>query len=139
MKKLILISLAFTGLFISSAFANQGPGRFIHILVVKKITKPVQLAALELKTKSLIPGYYSNPDVNIYTSPASDYINISTNAQEDLTMRIYDMNDNEIAQSEIRGGQAKLSTEELPAGTYTARTSLKSGGIVNVQKINLLK
>jgi hypothetical protein len=137
MKKLNLITLAILALAISTATAKSGPRRCIKVIVLKNSKAPIQFALLETKAPVLEPTF-GNPDIHIATT--SDYLNVSTNSiNDDLMFRIYDADDNEIAQSEIRGGQTRLSLDELPAGEYITRTSLKSGGIVNVQKIQLMK
>ena len=136
MKKLNLITLAIIALAISTATAKAGPGRLIKVLVLKNAA-PVQMVMLETKAPVLEPTL-TNPDVHI--TPSSDYLNVSTGSiQDDLMFKIYDLDGNEVAKSEIKGGQTRLSLDEIPAGSYIARTSLKSGGIVNVQKIDLMR
>ena len=136
MKKLNLITLAILALAISTATAKSGPGKFIKVLVLKNTAAKVRLVMLEPKAPIFEPTF-GNPDIHI--SPSSDYLNVSASTQDNLMFRIYDADDNEIAQSEIKHGQTRLSLDELPAGEYISRTSLKSGGIVNVQKIQLMR
>ncbi len=136
MKKLNLITLAIIALAISTTTVKAGPGRLIKVLVLKNAA-PVQMVMLETKAPVLEPAF-TNPDVHI--SPSSDYLNVSTGStQDDLMFKIYDLDGNEVAKSEIKGGQTRMSLDEIPAGSYIARTSLKSGGIVNVQKIDLMR
>jgi len=137
MKKLNLIGLVILGLAISTITAQAGPRKALKVMVLNNTAARVQFVMLERKAPVLEPTL-GNPDIHI--SPSSDYLNVSTSSiNENLMFRVYDADDNEIAQSEIKGGQARLSLDELPAGEYIARTSLKSGGIVNVQKIQLMK
>ena len=136
MKKLNLITLVILALAISTATAKAGPGRLIKVLFLKNTAAKVQLVMLEPKAP-IFEATFGNPDIHI--SPSSDYLNVSSSTNDNLMFRIYDADDNEIAQSEIKGGQTRLSLDELPAGEYIARTSLKSGGIVNVQKIQLMR
>jgi len=138
MKKLNLITLAVLALAISTATATAGPRWVISIRILKSAKAPAKMIAFEKKVTSLRPEGFTSPDIKI--SPSSDYLNVSTSSiQDDLMFKLYDIDGNELAQSEIKGGQTRLSLDELPAGEYVARTSLKSGGIVNVQKIQLMK
>ena|SRR6185312_4510420 len=136
MKKTNLIAMAILILAASIPSVKADPGRFIRIIVFKNAK--VKMMNLESKTTILEPQAVFNPEFNITQS--SDYLNINTDENlSGMMFKVYDLDGNEIAQSEFTGGRARVSLDDLPAGSYVARTSLKSGGIVNVQKINLLK
>ncbi len=140
MKKTNLIAIAILILAASMTTittVKADPTGIIRIIVLKSAKAKVM--NLEAKATTILePQAIFNPEVNITQS--SDYLNVNTNEnQSGMMFKVYDADGNEMAQSEFTGGRARVSLDELPAGSYIARTSLKSGGIVNVQKINLLK
>ena len=138
MKKTNLIIVALLGLTISVASAIGGPGQ-THFLFFKIKSAPKQVTDLKNKVVNIFQNGLLNPEVKI--TPGSDHLNVSTNTpEEDLVFKIYKPDGTTpMAQGQIINGQGSLSLADLPSGTYIARTSLRSGGIVNVQQIQLMR
>jgi len=100
---------------------------------LQKVTMHEKLAGVDLTS-------YEAPEVKLYPNPTTDRLNIKVDAfHEPLTFRLYDISGRELMSQSISDGQASVSIESLSAGMYISRITVPSGGIVAVEKVQIIR
>ncbi len=81
----------------------------------------------------------NNISINIYPNPVANELNIITSFSEKTVFEIYDVTGKQIESVEIEGKFSKVSTADIPAGTYIYQIVNKNSTVINKGKFNIVR